>query len=326
MWLSRHAPESVDDAPQEKLHEPLRMVVEEDLNAVFYGPEGSGKSAMARAVCIDRFGDASNLFVLNAKDFFGMTKKEISEDPRFRHFITSKRRRKSSKADMINHVLKEVASHPSVGDRHKILLIDDAGGMRRDFQQALRRVMERYSGTCQFILTADSLGSLIPAIQSRCFPVPFEAPAQEGVVDVLDGIADEEDLTYDDEGLEYVAEDADGNLRDAVSLLQTVAETRGEVNIETVFDVTEEVETSRAYEMLKTAREGSFDDARDILDDLLIDEGYTGKEILREILQKTNELNDSDASEIACICGEVDHALAEGNNDRIHLEKLIASV
>lgn len=326
MWLSKHSPESVDDVPQDGLDRALATVVEGDLNAVFYGPTGAGKSAMARAVCIDRFGDDSSLFVLNAQDFFGMTKKEISEDPRFRHFVSSKRRRESSKADLINHVLKEVASHPSVEDRHKILVIDDADGMRRDFQQALRRVMERYSDTCQFVLTAASLGSLIPAIQSRCFPVPFESPSDEEVVEVLEEISYEEDVKTEVEGLEYIAEEADGNLREAVLLLESVAETEGQIDMNSAFKVIEELESRKGATLLDTAKKEGFSDAKEQIDSLLIDEGYSGREVLREFLDQTNELSDSEAARLAELCGEVDHSMAQGNNDRIHLEKLVASM
>ncbi|MDY6780782.1 MAG: replication factor C small subunit 2, partial [Halobacteria archaeon] len=249
-----------------------------------------------------------------------------SNDPRFEGFIGSKRRRESSKADMINHVLKEIASHPTVGDERKMVVVDDASEMRRDFQQALRRVMERYSDTCQFVLTTRSLTALIPAIQSRCFPVPFRSPSKERVAERLKEIAEAEGVEYDDGGVEYVAEAADGNLREGILLLQTVAVTEGEVRMNTAYDVIEGVGNEDVEEMLEDAYSGDFDSAVERLDDLLIDEGYSGRELLERVLEAAEEHDSERAARLVDTVGEIDARMSEGANPRIHLESLLSSV
>ncbi len=311
LWTAEHAPEGFDDLPQDEVRRLLPRAAESGLNVVLHGPKGAGKTAAARL-----FGD--DPYVLNASDFFGMTKGEIAEDPRFRGFITAKRKRQMSKADMINHVLKEVASHSSVGEGRRTVVIDNAEETRRDFQQALRRVIERFSEQCRFILTTRSLSALIPAIRSRALPVAVRQATKEERVVALERIVDRDDAEADDAGIEFVAEEAD-TLRESVLLLQTVAE-RGPVTMEAVLETTDEGEEDRVPEMVEDARAGEFDDAVGKVDDLMIEGGWSGEDILRRVLEETD-----DPEEVVTV-GEVDVALDEGANDRIHLERLVSEL
>src|SRR6056297_4000001 len=144
LWTDTHAP-TLAGLPQADVRDRLRDAVDEPVNLVVYGPAGSGKTAAVRALADEAHADPENdLVELNVADFFGMTKKEVSEDPRFAPFISSKRRRNSSKADLVNHVLKETASYSPVSGGYNTILLDNAEAIREDFQQALRRVMERH--------------------------------------------------------------------------------------------------------------------------------------------------------------------------------------
>jgi replication factor C small subunit len=219
---------------------------------------------------------------------------------------------------MINHVLKEVASHSSVGEERRVIVIDNAEETRRDFQQALRRVIERYSSSCRFVLTTRSLSALIPAIRSRGLPVAVRQPTKEERVEALERVVERESLQAEPEGIEFVAEEAE-TLREAVLLLQSVA-SRGKVSMESVLEVADEVEEDGIADLLEDARAGSFDDAVETADDLLIEGGWSGTEILRRVLEETE-----DPEEVVLV-GEVDAALDEGANDRIHVERLISGI
>lgn len=311
LWTAKHAPDGFADLPQDEVARVLPSAAESGLNVVLHGPKGAGKTAAARL-----FGD--DPYVLNASDFFGMTKSEIADDPRFRGFITAKRKREMSKADMINHVLKEVASHSSVGEGRRTVVIDNAEETRRDFQQALRRVVERFSEQCRFVLTTRSLSALIPAIRSRALPVAVRQATKDERVEALERVVEREGVKSDDAGVEFVAEEAE-TLRESVLLLQTVA-ARGPVTMDAVLETSDEVEDDRAPEVLQKAREGDFDEAVEVLDDMIIEGGWSGGDILRRVLEETDN-----PYEVVAV-GETEHALDEGANDRIHLERLVAEI
>ncbi|WP_135824740.1 AAA family ATPase [Halorussus ruber] len=329
LWTERYAPD-LEDLPQSEVREYLQKAVDDPINLVLHGPSGAGKTAAVRALAREAHEDPDNdLVEINVADFFGMTKKEIASDPRFSSFIDSKRRRNSSKADLINHVLKESASYSPVSGTYKTVVLDNAEAIREDFQQALRRVMERHHEATQFIITTRQPTKLIPPIKSRCFPVAMRAPTVSEIVGVLEQIAEAEDIEYEEKGLRFVAGYASGDLREAILGAQTTVEKQGELTQTAAFEILQDVGIkAEIEEMLDDAEAGEFTDARKKLDDLLVDEGFSGEEVLHEILDVANSgrYSGDELAELTRLAGEIDVDLAEGSSDRVHLGHLLAEL
>ena len=329
LWTETYAPD-LADLPQSEVREYLQKAVEEPINLVLYGPSGAGKTAAVRALARAAHDNPdADLVEINVADFFGMTKKEIASDPRFASFIDSKRKRNSSKADLINHVLKESASYSPVSGSYKTVVLDNAEAIREDFQQALRRVMERHHEATQFVITTRQPTKLIPPIKSRCFPVSVRAPTPDEIVEVLRGIVEAEGVEYEDNGLEYVAGYAGGDLRKAILGAQTTAEQEGELTMNAAYEVLGDVGvTAQIEEMLDDAEAGEFTDARKTLNDLLVDEGYDGEEVLQEILDvaHSGRYAGDELAELTLLASEIDVDLAEGANDRVHIGHLLAEL
>jgi replication factor C small subunit len=285
----------------------------------------------------------NDVLKINIADFFDRTKEEIRDDPRFAHFLqgqtefskqyrsgTEKKnlyKRNWSKREMVAHVLKELAGYQPQTGTYKTILLDNAESIREDFQQALRRIMERYYETTQFIITTRQPSKLIPAIQSRCFLIPVRSPTTDEIRQIVARIADAEGVEYSEAGLRYVANYVDGNVREAIMNAQTIAVAEGEITQETAFTVLKDIGIrDEIEEMLHHALDNDFSDARGMLDDLLIDEGYTGEEVLLELLEAIRVLEPHDTKEIITLAGDIDFALAEGTNDRIQLSRFLADL
>jgi len=328
LWTDAHAP-TLADLPQAEVRDHFERAVQEPMNLVVHGPKGSGKTAAVRALTRETHEqpDADRVEI-NVADFFGLTKKELASDPRFERFIDAKRRRESSKADLINHVLKESASYAPVSGDYQTVVLDNAEGMREDFQQALRRVMEQYYEATQFVIVTRQPSSLIPAIRSRCFPIPVRAPATEEIVAVLRDVAEAEEADYEEDGIEYVAGAAEGDLRAAVLGAQTTYEQEGEITMNAAYETLSGVGIDeRVGEMLTAAEAGEFTDARSTLDELLVDEGYSGGEVLEDVLAAARSRYSGDAlARLHRLAGEIDMDLTEGTNDRLHLSHLLAEL
>ncbi|MFC6756554.1 MULTISPECIES: AAA family ATPase [Haloarcula] len=328
LWTETHAP-ALEDIPQPEAREHLQGALQEPMNLLVHGPKGAGKTAAVRAYAREVHENPDADFTeLNVADVFDMTKKEVANDPRFSSFIDSKRRRDSSKADLINHVLKESASYTPMSGSYKTILLDNAEGMREDFQQALRRVMEQYYEATQFVIATRQPSALIPPIRSRCFPVVMRGPTHAEAVGVLETIVTEEGVDHDDDGLEYVAGYAEGDLRTAVLAAQTTYEETGEVTMETAYETLTGLEADDAVEsMVEAAEEGRFTDARSELDDLLVDEGYGADDVIEELLDVArSRYSGKRLAAVHELAGEADMALTEAANERIHLSRLLADI
>ncbi len=325
LWIDEYAPD-IGDLPQADLREYLDQVSDGPINLVLHGPRGSGKTAAVRALARSVHDDPENdLIEINVADFFDMTKKELRNDPRFARFLQG--RSDMGKGAMINHVVKESASYAPMSGAYKTLVLDNAEGIREDFQQALRRVMERHHEATQFVITTRQPSKLIPAIRSRCFPIPVRSPTRAEIESVLETIVENEDVEYDADGLTFVASHADGDLRRAILDAQTVAETEGEITREAAYETLREVgDDDEIATMVENALAGEFTDARSTLDDLLVVEGYDGEEVLESLLQVSRDRDLAPEPELTRIAGDIDLDLAEGTNDRLHLSHLLAEL
>ncbi|SFF78563.1 replication factor C small subunit [Halopelagius inordinatus] len=329
LWTETHAP-SLSDLPQAEVRERLGRTVDEPMNLVLQGPPGVGKTAAVRAVAREAHDDPDNdLVEINVADFFGRTKKQIREDPRFEQFLTGRSR--MAKRDMINRVLKESAGYAPVSGDYKTILLDNAEAIREDFQQALRRVMEKHHRTTQFVITTRQPTKLIPPIRSRCFPVPVRAPTNEETKAVVRDIADAEGVSYEEMALDIVASKANGNLRYAILAAQDAAiEGDGEITTASA----QEALSSAGHDddlkdVLETAREGEIRDARKTLTTLIDDEGYGGQELLSDLLRVADtypeEFGDGNLIRLHRLAGSVDLDLAEGLDARLHLSHLLSA-
>ena len=324
LWTETHAP-TLADLPQSEARERLERAVEEPMNLVVQGPPGVGKTAAVRALANETHEDTENdLVEINVADFFDRTKKEMREDPRFASFLEGRSR--MAKRDMINHVLKESASYAPVSGDYRTVVLDNAEAIREDFQQALRRVMERHHRTTQFVITTRQPSKLIPAIRSRCFPIQMRRPTTDELVVVLEAIVESEGVDYDADGLEYVAGFAAGDVRKAILGAQTTAVEAGEVTMQAAYETLGEIghdETLRG--ILEDAADGSFTDARSAVGTLLDEEGYGGQDLLAELLRVARaEYGDRDLARLHRLAGRVDFDLAVGTDDRLHLAHLLA--
>ncbi len=344
LWTEKYAPD-LDDVPQPEVRDRFQRAVEEPMNLLVHGPKGIGKTAAIRAYAATVHDQPdSDLIEINVADFFDRTKSEIREDPRFEQFLQgqtefSKQFRRSgdqanrykrnwSKREMLAHVLKEMAGYQPATGSFKTVLLDNAEVIREDFQQALRRIMEQYHRNTQFVIATRQPSALIPPIRSRCFPIPMRAPTQAEIVSVLEDIVVAEGVDHDAEGLEYVAGAAGGDLRAAILGAQTTATQAGEITMEAAYEALSGIGTDeRVGEMLADAEAGEFTDARSTLDELLVDEGYSGAEVLTDVLTVArSRYGDAELARIHRLAGGIDMDLTEGTNARLHLSHLLAEL
>ncbi|MEM2102842.1 MAG: replication factor C small subunit, partial [Candidatus Bathyarchaeia archaeon] len=202
----------------------------------------------------------------------------------------------------------------------------EADNMTSDAQQALRRTMERYTETCRFILIANYSGKIIEPIQSRCAPFRFTYLPREEQDKFLMRIAKNEKVQVGKDGLDAIFEVCGGDLRRAVNSLQAAASLGKPVTADVVYSVVGRANPADVREMVKTALDGDFSKARDMLREMILKYGVAGSDIIQQVHGEIFRLDVPEQWKVrlADAVGEVDFRLVEGADEEVQLSALLA--
>lgn len=201
---------------------------------LFYGPPGTGKTSTILALAKQLYGPElikSRVLELNASDERGISI--------VRQKVKDFARQQLSVAPT-HQVMVEDKDSPDNGkmvryrDKYpcppfKIIVLDEADSMTQDAQSALRRTMETYSRMTRFCLVCNYVTRIIDPLASRCSKFRFKSLDQGNAVKRVDDIAKLEGVKLDDGVSEELVRVADGDLRKAITFLQSAARLVGAI-------------------------------------------------------------------------------------------------
>jgi replication factor C small subunit len=230
--------------------------------------------------------------------------------------------------DVVRDRIKDFARSSFGGYDYRVIFLDEADSLTSDAQSALRRTMEQFSNNVRFILSCNYSSQIIDPIQSRCAVFRFSPVPDDAMSEFVRRIADEEGIEVTDDGVDALVYAADGDMRKAINGLQAAAVTDETVDADAVYTITSTARPEEVEEMVTAALDGDFTGARAVLDDLLTEKGLAGGDIIDQLHRSVWEfdLGDEAAVRLMDRVGEADYRIAEGANERVQLEALLASV
>jgi replication factor C small subunit len=309
VWVERYRPGSLQDMlGQDSIVTLLKAYAAKRSmpHLMFAGPPGTGKTTAALALAHDLFGPSwrQNFLELNASDERGI--------------------------ETVRTTIKGYARTAPLGEvPFKLLFLDEADNLTSEAQASLRRLMERYSGSCRFILSCNYSSKIIDPIQSRCAVFRFRAYTPEAIRAQLERIAKAEGKMVAPEAYEAILAASAGDMRRAINLLQLTSTHTDHVTAATVQENATMPLRREVEGMLAAAIAGNFREARSRLFALFTERGAAGEEILRAIHSYLPDISDETLPPRAKVrlveyLGEVDFRLAEGASDRVQLEAVLA--
>lgn len=121
--------------------------------------------------------------------------------------------------------------------RYKVYVVDECHMLSTAAFNALLKTLEEPPERVIFILATTDPQRVLPTIISRCQRFDFRRIPIEAMVTHLSAIASKENININSEALQLVAQNAQGGLRDAESLLDQLSLLSGQVTIERVWDL-----------------------------------------------------------------------------------------
>jgi len=141
LWCEKYRPKNLSDivlSEENKLH--LKSLSEDIPHLLFWGKAGTGKTTTAKVIINDIL--KCQYLYINASDESGI--------------------------DTIRNKVISFAQTKSIDGLKKVIFLDECDGLSPFAMRILRNVMEEFSNSTRFILTANYFNKIIEPIRSRC--------------------------------------------------------------------------------------------------------------------------------------------------------------
>ena len=272
---------------------------------MFSGPAGVGKTTLSLVIAHEFFGDSwrENFLELNASDERGI--------------------------DVIRNKVKDFARTRAIGNvPFKIIYLDECDALTSEAQQALRRTMENFTGTCRFILSCNYSSKIIDPIQSRCAIFRFKPLEKEYLANIVLHIEKEEGIKIDENAKNALVDICEGDVRRLENILQSCAAMSKHITEELVYSLASVAKPKELKKVLELALDNRFLEARSELLNVMTNYGLSGLDVIKQMQKEITELKIDARKQMVLIekCGEAEFRISEGSDEFVQLEAFLASV
>ncbi|XP_017793464.1 PREDICTED: replication factor C subunit 4 [Habropoda laboriosa] len=313
-WVEKYRPKTVEDVvEQAEVVEVLRQCLKggDFPNLLFYGPPGTGKTSTILAAARQLFGSLykERILELNASDERGI--------------------------QVVRDKIKSFAQLTAGGMRNdgkscppfKIIILDEADSMTNAAQSALRRTMEKQSHSTRFCLICNYVSRIIEPLTSRCTKFRFKPLGEEKIIERLEYICNQEDLKANKPVLLKIVEASGGDLRRAITCLQSITTLKGkdiEITTDDVLEIIGIVPDKWIDELMEVCKAKDYSKAEAFVDQFML-EAYASSQVIEQLSERiiySNELTDKQKALIAEKLGECNYRLLDGGSEYMQLMSL----
>ncbi|XDB59194.1 hypothetical protein AB1E18_012594 [Capra hircus] len=307
-WVEKYRPQTLDDliSHQDILSTIQKFISEDRLpHLLLYGPPGTGKTSTILACAKQLYKDkefGSMVLELNASDDRGI--------------------------DIVRGPILSFASTRTIFKKgFKLVILDEADAMTQDAQNALRRVIEKFTENTRFCLICNYLSKIIPALQSRCTRFRFGPLTPELMVPRLEHVVEEEKVDISEDGMKALITLSSGDMRRALNILQSTNMAFGKVTEDTVYTCTGHPLKSDIASILDWMLNQDFTTAYRNIMELKTLKGLALHDILTEIHLFVHRVDFPSSVRIHLLTkmADIEYRLSVGTSEKIQLSSLIAA-
>lgn len=323
-WVEKYRPKKLDDvAAQDHAVNVLKKTLGSNNlpHMLFYGPPGTGKTSTILALTKELFGPElmkSRILELNASDERGIS-------------IVREKVKNFARLTVSKPKKDDLEKYPC--PPYKIIILDEADSMTADAQSALRRTMETYSTVTRFCLICNYVTRIIDPLASRCSKFRFKALDVHNALDRLAYVANEEYVPCEDGVLNRILEISGGDMRRAITLLQSAYKRNGygnskKVSAKEIEELAGIVPTSIITDLVNKVGEKNVDAISEHVNDFM-KSGWSAASVINQLHQFyliSDDYNTKFKNKVSWILFDTDSKLSNGTNEHLQILNLLLQI
>lgn len=191
--------------------------------------------------------------------------------------------------DDLRSIIEMVKYPPTIG-RYKVYIIDEVHMLSQVAENAFLKTLEEPPEYAIFILATTDPEKVRPTIRSRCMQLHFKRVSNDDIIGGMKKICKSKDIMISDEALEIVSLQADGSVRDALSILdQLIATGDKKIDADQVLEYTGSVGLNSLIELTSFASESDLSGVFNTID-RFVRSGKDEKQLIKDWLQHYRNL------------------------------------
>ncbi|KAF2898400.1 hypothetical protein ILUMI_07773 [Ignelater luminosus] len=307
-WVEKYRPSALDElVSHEDIIRTISKFIRDDQvpHLLFYGPPGTGKTSTILAC-------ARQLYT--HKQFSSMVLELNASDDRGIGIVRGQ-------------ILTYASTKTIFKSGFKLIILDEADAMTMDAQNALRRIIEKYTENVRFCIICNYLSKIIPALQSRCTRFRFAPLSPEQILPRLDYVIEQEKLKVAEDGKQALLTLANGDMRKVLNVLQSTWLAFKLVNEDNVYTCVGHPLKKDVENIIKWLLNEDFKATYENIKQLKTVKGLALADIITEIHVYIHriELPNNILIELLDKMADIEHRLAAGSNENIQLTALISA-
>ncbi|KAI0980187.1 hypothetical protein GJ496_004806 [Pomphorhynchus laevis] len=284
-WVEKYRPKSLDEliSHQDIIKTIVKFMDAKQLpHLLLYGPPGTGKTSTITA--------CAHQFYNEPGQYRSMVLEMNASDDRGINVVREKIVNFASTGLFYQPTSSE--GNPQYNVHHKLVILDEADAMTNDAQNALRRVIEQFTSNVRFCFICNYLSPIIPAIQSRCTRFRFAPLSKDQMLIRLHEIVKQENVKIeDDEALDAIYTLSAGDMRKALSILQSVHYSRDSLTLKSVYECSSKPSPAEIRHIIISLLNDSIKQSVQKVEAICKSNGYALMDLLTESSKLVMRLN-----------------------------------
>lgn len=312
-WVEKYRPETLDNlAGNEGVVETIRQFIKKRQlpHLLFYGPPGTGKTSTIIAIAKELYGKKykNMILELNASDDRGI--------------------------DVVRDQIKMFASTRQMfggpnSELFKLIVLDEADAMTNAAQNALRRIIEKYSQHTRFCILANYTHKLNPALISRCTRFRFSKVDDAAAHKFLETVIANEHVKISPAALDALVKQSNGDMRRNLNVLQAcAARCDGEIQPADIFECVGSPDPQDIETMVHSLLTDDWAQCYPLVNKIKQEKGLALADMLSMIakLMVDVEIPELARGKILAGLAEIEYRLSNGGSEKIQTTGMIGVV